>query len=180
MLPFLGVFSFAIFMAAFIGIIVGLIIGIARKRWKTLKYSSIICGIALAAVVAIGIATDSGDSETTIASATPTKVARATAKPVVEQMTANQRRFETARKNLIASSDLANASPNLSNVRAACRASLKLAVAMRDMEESAHPRDQLIPATQWFADLGQATLAGATSCVLNGFITEAEFAEITK
>lgn len=73
MLPaFLGVISFLVFAAAFIGIIVGLIIGISRKRWQTLKYSSIICGIALAVlVIAFIIDTEITDTTSTASNQPP-------------------------------------------------------------------------------------------------------------
>ena len=65
MLPvFLGLTSLAVFTPAFIGIIVGLIIGISHKRWQTLKYSSIVCGIALAVLV-LAVIIDSDESTST-------------------------------------------------------------------------------------------------------------------
>ena len=57
--------------AALISVVVGLIIGIARKRWKALKYSSIVFGVSIALLVtvaALGSAFD--DSETTSAQTT--------------------------------------------------------------------------------------------------------------
>lgn len=188
---FLGVFSFAIFTVAFIGIIVGLIIGIARKRWKTLKYSSLICGVALAAVVAIGIATDSGDSETTRSSATPTNVARATATPVnvaqatatpvIAQMTAtpdaspltaNQERYLDAlakfQEKVYAPSALLDETPE----RAVCIAALEFSVVGIDpMNQSTHPSDKQVVATQEFADLQEQIFNAVINCTFMGLLT---------
>ena len=56
--------SVAVIFAAFVAIIVGLIIGIARKRWRVLKWSTATFGVAfLLLVVAVGFDTASDDSE---------------------------------------------------------------------------------------------------------------------
>lgn len=52
--------------AALISVVVGLIIGIARKRWKALKYSSIVFGVSLALLVSASmLGSACGDSAAT-------------------------------------------------------------------------------------------------------------------
>lgn len=121
-----------------------------------------------------------GDSVPLIGGTIANNVVRATATPYIEPLTYHHERFETARKNFIASSDILSASPNVSNTRASCLAGLKLAVAIRDMAQSTHPSDQVISATQLVADLRYQVGGATTICMLNDYITDEEFAEITK
>ena len=203
---FLGVLILLVFTASFIGIIVGLIIGIALKRWQTLKYSSIACGIALAA---IGLAIILNDSETTspstgsssvamatpipqptatpanvaLPTATPVNVARATATPVVAQitatpdaspLTANQVRYFDAlaefQEKMYALS--LSASFDETSERAVCIAVLEFGVAGIDpMNQSTHPSDKQVVATQEFADLQEQIVNAMINCTLMGILT---------
>ena len=65
----LGIISALFMLAAFVVIVVGLVIGIARKRWKVLKWSAAVCGISLVILI-IAVALDGGfdDSENARAS----------------------------------------------------------------------------------------------------------------
>ena len=58
----LGLTSLFVAVIAFVGVIVGLIIGIARKRWKVLQWSAVICGVAFVLLIVV-VALDSGDDE---------------------------------------------------------------------------------------------------------------------
>ena len=58
----LGIASILVLMSAVIGVIVGLIIGIARKRWRVLKWSAVICGIAFVLLM-VAVAGDGGFEE---------------------------------------------------------------------------------------------------------------------
>ena len=42
-----GLISLFIGLAALVAIVIGLVIGIARKRWKVLKWSEVSCGVCL-------------------------------------------------------------------------------------------------------------------------------------
>ena len=65
----LGLVSFAVILAAFVALLVGLVIGIARKRWRVLKWSAATCGVAfLLLVVAIAFDTASDNSESALTS----------------------------------------------------------------------------------------------------------------
>ncbi len=55
----LGIISFLVGLAAFIGTIAGLTTGIARKRWKVLKWSGATCCVAFLLLI-VAIALDGG------------------------------------------------------------------------------------------------------------------------
>lgn len=78
----LAIVSFLVGLAGFIGIIVGLIVGIARKRWKALKWSAIIGGVAFVLLI-VGVAGDGGFEESgNAATSTRLSASRPTATPV--------------------------------------------------------------------------------------------------
>ena len=188
---FIAWISLVAFIAAFIGIIVGLIIGATHKRWQTLKYSSIVFGIALIVLVAIVLAPDSNNSETTSASATPTNVARATATPVnvarvtatpvIAQMTAtpdaspltvNQERYFDALAEFQEKMYALSASFDETSERAVCIAVLEFSVVGIDaMNQSTHPNDKQMVATQEFADIQEQILNAVINCTFMGLIT---------
>ena len=203
---FLGVLILLVFTASCIGIIVGLIIGIALKRWQTLKYSSIVCGIAVAVIVLAIIFNDSETTSTSTSSssvamatpipqptatpanvalptATPVNVARATATPVVAQitatpdaspLTANQVRYFDAlaefQEKMYALS--LSASFDETSERAVCIAVLEFSVMGIDaMNQSTHPNDKQMVATQEFADMQDQILNAVINCTFMGLIT---------
>lgn len=59
-----AVISFLTLTASLIGILVGLIIGIARKRWTTIKYCSVIFGIVLVLIIIISNVAPDGSFDT--------------------------------------------------------------------------------------------------------------------
>ncbi|MDE2688319.1 MAG: hypothetical protein OXI16_12600 [Chloroflexota bacterium] len=85
----LGIVSFLVGLAAFIGIIVGLIVGIARKRWKVLRWSTAACGVSLVLlIVAVAMDTrsdeprDTGTTSATISGPVATAQPQPTATPI--------------------------------------------------------------------------------------------------
>ena len=221
MVVFIGLTSLVVCAAAVIGIIVGLIIGITRKRWKTLKSSSIVCGVALVAFVLAIIFTDSETTSTSTSTssipiatpiattsspaislstpaptntplppiATPANVVQATATAVVVQMTTTpnitpltttQQRFLTAYENFTAIRDALDTALDASTARAACQANLELVVTIRDVAQSTDQRDRLLAATEFFADMREASMDSVIACMGNNFITDEEFIEANK
>ena len=85
----LGIVSFLVGLAAFIGIIIGLIVGIARKRWKVLKWSAAACGVSLVLlIVAVAMDTradeppDTGTTSASMSGSVATAQPQPTATPV--------------------------------------------------------------------------------------------------
>lgn len=67
----LAAISVLVCAAALISVVVGLIIGIARKRWKVLKYSSIVLGVSLALSIVAAILGSTFDDSTSAAAQPP-------------------------------------------------------------------------------------------------------------